>query len=68
MRDDDLAALEHLRPLEGSGESRPRVHSLGLMVHDIAAAEAALARELRAPLPFPIVLTDGLLPGDPRAG
>jgi catechol 2,3-dioxygenase-like lactoylglutathione lyase family enzyme len=62
LRDCSLA----LSPLEGSGESRPRVHSLGLMVHDLTAAEAALAHESTPALPFPIVLTDGLLPGDPR--
>ena len=58
-----------LSPLEGSGAPRPRVFSLGLLVHDLAAAESALAGEPEATsaLPFPIVLTDGLLPGDPRA-
>ncbi len=55
-----------LSPLEGSGQPRPRVISLGLLVHDLPAAEAALAGEPIASLPFPIVLTDGLLPGDPR--
>jgi hypothetical protein len=44
------------------------VFSLGLLVRDLAAAESALAEEPEATsaLPFPIVLTDGLLPGDPR--
>jgi hypothetical protein len=35
-------------------------------VHDLPAAEAALANEPTGALAFPIVLTDGLLPGDPR--
>jgi methylmalonyl-CoA/ethylmalonyl-CoA epimerase len=55
-----------LSPLEGSGQERPRVLSLGLLVHDLEAAEAALAVEATSSLPFPIVLTDRLLPGDPR--
>ena len=55
-----------LSPLEGSGQARPRVYSLGLLVHDLPAAEAALADASTGALPFPIVLTDGLLPGDPR--
>ena len=56
-----------LSPLEGSGAPARRVFSLGLLVHDLAAAESALAGEPTRPsaLPFPIVLTDGLLPGDP---
>jgi methylmalonyl-CoA/ethylmalonyl-CoA epimerase len=62
LRDCSLA----LSPVDGSGEARPRVHSLGLLVHDLGAAEAALAGEATVSLPFPIVLTDGLLPGDPR--
>jgi catechol 2,3-dioxygenase-like lactoylglutathione lyase family enzyme len=57
-----------LSPVEGSGQTRPRVLTLGLLVHDLPAAEAALAGEDAASLPFPIVLTDGLLPGDPRDG
>jgi catechol 2,3-dioxygenase-like lactoylglutathione lyase family enzyme len=62
LRDCSLA----LSPLEGSGQDRPRVHSLGLLVRDLPAAEAALANETTGALPFPTVLTDGLLPGDPR--
>ncbi len=65
----------------GARHERPRCLSLGLTVADLAVAEAALAAEgvavhHRTPdgslvLPpsvctFPVVLTDHLLPGDPR--
>jgi hypothetical protein len=50
----------------GSESSRPRVWSLGLLVHDLPSAQAAMAAVPAASLPFPIVLIDRLLPGDPR--
>jgi methylmalonyl-CoA/ethylmalonyl-CoA epimerase len=66
--------------LWGAVYDRPRCLSLGLAVEDLEASLAALAdvgvgvrRRVRAGqailegTPFPIVLTDGLLPGDPRS-
>ena len=65
----------------GTVQTRPRCLALGLTVADLATAEAALGAEgveVRrrtsdgalvldtAQLPFPVVLTDRLLRGDPR--
>ena len=65
----------------GRVHDRPRCLSMGLVVDDLAAAETALATEGHhihhrtteghlilddTRLPFPIVLTDRLLPGDRR--
>jgi len=65
----------------GGRHSRPRCLGLALSVVDQRVAERALAAEgvvvhhrdaddravLVDGLPFPIVLTENLLPGDPRA-
>ena len=57
-----------LSRLDGSGSPRPRVWSLGLLVTDLPAAQAVLDAEPPGSLPFPVVLTDRLLDGDPRRG
>jgi hypothetical protein len=66
----------------GAVHNRPRCLALALTVDDVAAASRALhdagvGVHHRSPdgslvldpahLPFPVVLTDHLLPGDPRA-
>jgi hypothetical protein len=69
------------RTVWGAAYDRPRCLALGLLVNDQSVAERALATEgvavhhradnghavLVDDLPFPVVLTDQLLDGDPRA-